>query len=58
MAAEKTRLTAEYKANGLTMPDATTLFAASIGQLQPALTKRMRHAARRKRRTKRLLRRA
>lgn len=32
MAAEKTRLTADYKANGLPMPDATTLVATSIGQ--------------------------
>lgn len=36
MAVEKTRLTADYKANGLPMPDATTLFATSIGQLQLA----------------------
>jgi|GEM_PF-2363419 hypothetical protein len=36
MAVEKTRLTADCKANGLPMPDATTLFATSIGQLQPA----------------------
>lgn len=36
MAEEKKRLTAEYKANGLPMPDATTLVATSIGQLAPA----------------------
>lgn len=36
MAAEKIRLTADYKANGLPMPDATTLVATSIGQLAPA----------------------
>jgi cell division septum initiation protein DivIVA len=36
MAEEKKRLTADYKANGLPMPDATTLVATSIGQLAPA----------------------
>lgn len=36
MAIEKARLMADFKANGLIVPGATTLVATSIGQLSPA----------------------